>query len=108
MAVVNTKANLISKRDAGAIVAGHLPDASLRQGVATVETLANDSANSVYRFMRVHSSWTIGSIEAFNDALTGGTSYSAGLYDTAERRWSPSACSAPASISARRTPRRSR
>jgi hypothetical protein len=38
-----------------------------------VEVAAADDDNSVYRFARVHSSWSLRAIWLTNDALTAGT-----------------------------------
>ena len=86
MAVVNTKATNVTNPDATPSKANplHIHAARLYEIVGTVEVAAADDDNSVYRLARVHSSWRITSIELFNDAITSGTVYDLGLYDTAE------------------------
>jgi len=56
----------------------------LREQVSTVEIAAGDDNNSVFRMARVHSSWRISQLTVFCDAVTCGTSFSLGLYRTAE------------------------
>jgi len=85
MAVANTKSATITNADASPKV---LNDAALERGrkfIATgiCEVLAADDDNSVYRFVRVHSSWKVRSIKIRNDAITGATSYDCGIYRTA-------------------------
>jgi len=57
---------------------------NVHEKVGTVELAAADCANSVYRLVRVHSSWRISNIVRYNDAITSGTDFDVGLYDTAE------------------------
>ena len=86
MAVANTKATNVTNPDSTPSKANplHIHAARLYEIVGTVEVAAADSDNSVYRMARVHSSWRISSIEVFNDAITSGSVYDLGLYDTAE------------------------
>lgn len=86
MAVVNTKSRRVSLPEATPIKPqpAILSGADLRSIVGTVEIAAADDDTSVYRICRVHSSWCIQSIRAFCDAITGGTDYDVGLYQTAE------------------------
>jgi hypothetical protein len=86
MATANTKSTAITNGDASPVVLNdpRIDGAVLREKVATVEIAAADDANSVYRMVRVHSSWRISEITRFNDAITSGTDYDVGLYDTAE------------------------
>ena len=86
MAVVNTKSNIITRLDS---VPAKLPNAviahsRLREAVATVEVAAADDDTSTFRMVRLHSSYRVSAIEVFNDAITNGTSYDVGLYDTNE------------------------
>lgn len=85
MAVANTKSTAITNLDSTPPVMNsrHL-DGPLHELVGTVEIAAADCANSVYRMVRVHSSWRIAAILRTNDAITSGTDYDAGLYETAE------------------------
>ena len=86
MGVVNTKSTPVTNADAtpskktAALIAG----GRLRSIVALVEIAAADSDLSVYRFARIKSHWRIVSIRKFHDAITSGTAYEFGLYDTAE------------------------
>lgn len=50
----------------------------------TVEVAAADSDNSVYRLARVPSNAVIVDLRINNDAITGGTDYNVGVYDTPE------------------------
>lgn len=86
MAVANTKATNVTNPDSTPSKANplHIHSARLYEIVGTVEVAAADDDNSVYRMARVHSSWRISSIEVFNDAITSGSVYDLGLWDTAE------------------------
>jgi hypothetical protein len=84
MAVANTKSTIVTARDAGKNVPLYLSGAVKHEAVATLEVAAADDDNSVYRFVRVHSSWSPRAIYLYNDAITAGTAYHCGLYDTAE------------------------
>lgn len=86
MAVANTKSTHITNADAtpavlttGASGAG----AIMREATGTVETLAADDANSVYRLCRIPSNARISSILLGTDAITGATAADVGLYQTA-------------------------
>lgn len=85
MAVVNTKSTAITNMDAtpaamnSAQLAGNAPSFP----VGLVEVAAADTDASVYRFFRVHSSDRVAHLLLLNDAITAGTSYDFGLYDTA-------------------------
>ena len=65
----------------------------------TIETLANDTAASVYRLARIPSNAILKEVIYDNDALTGGTSYSLGFYDVPETN-SGAVISAAALVSA--------
>ena len=86
MAVANTKSTAITNLDATPQVKNSLAimGGVLREAIGTVEIAAADCAASVYRMVRVHSSWRISDIKRFNDAITSGTDYDVGLYETAE------------------------
>lgn len=86
MALVNTKSTAITNLDSTPPVMNgfHLMGGRVHEAVATVEIAAADCANSVYRMVRVHSSWRICNIIRYNDAITSGTDYDVGLYETAE------------------------
>lgn len=85
MAVVNTKSTQITNGDAGSttLTNSAVSCGKVISAVATVEVAAADEDLSVYRMVRVHSSWLILSIKVFCDAITAGTSYDVGLYQTA-------------------------
>lgn len=84
MAVVNTKSTAITNRDAipRVVSPAHLVRAHTFQAVATVEVAAADDDGSVYRMVQVRSSDRISSIMVANDAITGGTDYDIGIYQT--------------------------
>jgi hypothetical protein len=86
MATVNTLTDIVSNLDSTpkVINALNLMGAVVREQVGTVEIAAADDNNSVYRVGRVHSSWRVSEIMRFNDAITTGTDYNVGLYETAE------------------------
>lgn len=54
----------------------------LREIVETIEVLAADDNGHIYAMCPVHSAWRLSSIEILNDAITNGTDYNVGLYDT--------------------------
>lgn len=85
MAVVNTKSNGITNADATPMVrsARALVGAPLLSMVATLAVAAGDDDTSVYRFCRLPSNAVIMKIDLFNDAITAGTDYNLGLYQTA-------------------------
>lgn len=85
MAEANTKATIISNLDSVPPVKNsvNLMGAVLREQVGTVEIAAADDASSVYRVARVHTSWRLSEVSHFNDAITSGTDYDVGFYDTA-------------------------
>jgi hypothetical protein len=86
MAVANTKSNRIGLAEAipQRQQPGILNGAITKSLVATLEVAAADDNNSIYRFCRLHSSWNIRSIRAFSDAITSGTDFNFGLWQTAE------------------------
>jgi hypothetical protein len=86
MAVANTKSTAITNADAtppvlvNRAIAG--ADIKISKGICAVA--AADDDNSVYRFARLPSNAVIHSIRILNDAITGGTAYHCGVWDTAE------------------------
>ena len=86
MAVVNTLASNLVNLDSTppVIPAVSVNGSRCRAIVDTVSVAAADDDTSVYRLARIHSSWIIPFILVFNDAITNGTSYDLGIYQTAE------------------------
>lgn len=86
MAVVNTKSTGVTNLDSTPPVMNgfHLMGGRLKEAVGTVEIAAADCNNSVYRMVRVHSSWRIANIIRYNDAIQSGADFDVGLYQTAE------------------------
>jgi len=86
MAVVNTKSTIVTNLDSSPPVKNDLAiiGGVLREAIGTVEIAAADCDTSVYRMVRVHSSWRISDIKRYNDAITSGTDFDVGLYETAE------------------------
>lgn len=85
MAVVNTKDTNISNLDSSPPVANSVTDfgGRIRTQCATVEVAAADDDTSTFRIARVPSNARIIAINIMNDALTSGTSFDVGLYQTA-------------------------
>lgn len=88
MAVVNTKATPITNADATPVVLNNpaVSGGKKLSAVGTLEVAATDSANSVYRLVRIPSHAVIRSLKLFNDDLDSGTSAvaTAGVWQTAE------------------------
>lgn len=86
MAVANTKSTAITNLDATPAVRNplYLMGGVVREARGTVEIAAADCDTSVYRMVRVHSSWLISEIKRFNDAITSGADFDVGLYETSE------------------------
>lgn len=86
MAVENTKANAILNADADPPVTNNvvLEHGLMRENAGTVEVAVADDDGSVYRMCRVPSNARISSIQVANDAITGGTDYDIGVYQTQE------------------------
>jgi len=86
MAVVNTKSTIVTNADAAPVdlTDSRVSHGRLREQVAKVEVAAADDDTSTYRMFRVWSGWRISSIEIASDALTAGTSFDLGVYQTAE------------------------
>lgn len=85
MGVVNTKSTIITNADASARVPNnpYLEGAPVQSAVAAISIGATDSNTSTYRLARLPSSLRMQSLKLLFDAITGGTSYQLGLYDTA-------------------------
>jgi hypothetical protein len=85
MGVVNTKSTAITNADASSRVPNspYIERGLLQSSVAKVNIAAADSNTSTYRLMRLSSSMRLHSLKLLFDAITGGTSFKLGLYDTA-------------------------
>lgn len=86
MAVANTKSTLITALDATPRTREHdnrIHRGVLMESVATVETAAADDDGSVYRMVRVPWNARISTIEVASDAVTAGTAFDIGVYQTA-------------------------
>ena len=86
MAEANTKSTAITNNDATPRVQNdrRIDGGVVREKVGTVEIAAADDASSVYRMVRLHTSWRLSELLRFNDAITSGTDFDVGFYDTAE------------------------
>lgn len=86
MGTANTKSTIVTNADATprTLTAAYLAHGRLREQVAKAEVAAADDNNSVYRMFRVHSSWRISELALWNDAITCGSDFNLGLYQTAE------------------------
>lgn len=84
MAVVNAKSASVTNMDASppVKVASQLDHGKVRSSVGLVEAVSGDDIASVYRFVRVHSSWRPRTILLFCDAITT-CAGDLGLYDIA-------------------------
>src|SRR3972149_12341690 len=85
MAVANTKSTFITNADAEpkVLTSDYISKGTLYEAVGTVEVAAADDDGSVYRMVRVPSNARITSILTGCDAITLGTSYHLGVYQTA-------------------------
>lgn len=85
-AVANTKSTEITNADATPPVKTHvsISHGRLHEKVATVEIAAADDNDSVYRMVRLHSSWRLSELTRYNDAITSGADFDVGFYDTAD------------------------
>ena len=86
MAAANTKSTAVSNADATQpriTNPSYLAGGPLRMSVGTVEVAAADDNGSVYRLVRLPSNAVIYRLESMNDAITAGTAYDIGLYQTA-------------------------
>lgn len=86
MGVVNTKSTNISNQEASPRVLSNraLVRAPLYVESATVAVAAADDDTSVFRFFTIPSNAIITSIKVYCDALTSGTDWDFGVYQTAE------------------------
>ena len=86
MAVANTKSGPITNADATPIVLNNprIAGAYLREAVGTVEVAAADDNNSVYRFVRVPSNARISTVQIASDAITSGSDFNIGIWQTAQ------------------------
>lgn len=86
MGVVNTKSINIQNQEASPRVLSHrsLVRAPVYTEAATVAVAAADDDTSVYRFLTIPSNAVITSIKVYCDALTSGTDWDFGVYQTAE------------------------
>jgi len=84
MAVVTTKTTRISNAEAAVqtLDSVGVNHGRVRRVVGTLESVSGDSIASIYRMVRVHSSWSIVSIKLFCDALGGTAAADVGLYQT--------------------------
>jgi hypothetical protein len=84
-AVANTKSTAITNNDATppTLNKTFVQGGRVYSSVAVVEVAAADDDTSVYRLFRVWSGDRVDGIDIGNDAITGGTSYDLGVYDTA-------------------------
>lgn len=85
MGVVNTKATAITNADASSRVPNspYIERGQVQSSVAKVNIAATDSNTSTYRLCRISSSMRLQALKLFFDAITGGTSFKLGIYDTA-------------------------
>lgn len=85
MAVANTKSTYITNADASPVTpsSGLLAGGAVLHQKATLEVAAADDNNSVYRFFRLHTSWTLLQLLLWNDAIASGTDFDIGAHDTA-------------------------
>ena len=85
MAVANTLSQGLTDLAAGKKIDNISAGGRLRIAEATLAVAAADDDGSVYRFVRLYgSTFSVKQIWLYNDAITGGTDFDCGLYDTAE------------------------
>jgi len=84
MAVANTKSTSIQNFEATPMIKDSVTnqEGRNRTRAETVAVAAADDDNSLYHFFKVNSNDSVKSLKVFNDAITGGTDYNVGLYDT--------------------------
>lgn len=84
--MASTKSTEVTNADATPPVKTHvsISHGRLHEKVATVEIAAADANDHEYRMVRVHSSWRIGEITRYNDAIQSGNDYNVGLFDIAD------------------------
>lgn len=85
-AVANTKSTAVTNADATPPVMNktYIQGGRVYSSVAVLEVAAADDDTSVYRLFRVWSGDRVDGIDIGSDAITGGTSYDLGLYQTAD------------------------
>lgn len=86
MGTANTKSTAITNNDSSPPVMNdpRIDGGVVRSKVGTVEIAVADDNASVYRMVRVHSSWRLDEVTLFNDAITSGATFDLGFYDTAD------------------------
>ena len=86
MAVANSKSTQITNADATprVLTPAAIGWGRVRAASFTLDVAAADDDASVYRFFRVHSNWRVLQLLLWNDAITSGSVYDVGLYQTAE------------------------
>lgn len=86
MAVANTKSTIVTNGDSSppASTTSYINDGVLKEQVGYVEVAAADDDTSVYRMCRIPSNARISELAVKNDAVTGGTDYELGVYQTAD------------------------
>jgi hypothetical protein len=87
MGVANTKSTGITNgdaRDPRIVGSSWFQGAQIDGAVGTVEVAAADDNDSVYRLVRVSSSVRPHSLRLLSDAITAGTAFHVGLYNTLE------------------------
>jgi len=72
MGVVTTKSTRVSNADAAPRIMDmpNVNHGKIRRVTGTLEAVSGDSIASIYRLVRVHSSWSIVSIRLYCDAIT--------------------------------------
>lgn len=85
MGIVNTKSASVTNADATppALSNRHRTGAPLYLATEAVAIAAGDDDGSVYRFFRVRSDVVIACFEVYSDAVTDGTDFDLGVYQTA-------------------------
>jgi hypothetical protein len=86
MAVVNTKATVVTAGDSSTFLASKigLANGKVRRAIGTVETVSGDDIASVYRLARVHSSWFVDTVKLYSDDIGTTTIADFGIYQTAD------------------------
>ena len=86
MAVANTKSTSITAFDAvpKSVAPGYKHKSPLYISRDTAEVAADDDNGSVYRILRLPSNACIKELNLLNDAITAGTDFDIGVYQTAD------------------------
>ena len=84
MAVVNTLSEVITDLDAGKKISQYFMGGRVRFATGTAAVAAADDDGSTYRLVRLPGNAIVHQIWIYNDAITGGTDYDLGIYQTAE------------------------